>query len=221
MPGDVSSSHLVALRSISGEKTMTSSAKSSIMTVALRQPMTLDEFLAWEEQQELRYEFDGIGPVAMAGGTAEHDRISLNLAASLVVRLRGNPCRPCGSNLKVEVMGRVRYPDGYITCSPLVPGATVTSDPVVIFEVLSKGTARVDRVEKNREYRTIASVTHYIMLEQDEIAATVLERSGENWISRLPGPADTLLLPDVGIEIPLVELYEGLDLSSPAADDDS
>jgi len=150
----------------------------------------------------------------MAGGTAEHDRISLNLAASLVVRLRGKPCRPCGSNLK-------RYPDGYITCSPLVPGATVTSDPVVIFEVLSKGTARVDRVEKNREYRTIASVTHYVMLEQDEIAATVLERSGEDWISHLLGATDTLLLPDVGIEIPLAELYEGLDLSSPVADNDA
>ncbi len=199
---------------------MTSSARASAMTVALRQPMTLNEFLAWEEQQELRYEFDGIGPVAMAGGTAEHDRISLNLAASLVVRLQGKPCRPCGSNLKVEVMGRVRYPDGYITCSLLVPGATVTSDPVVIFEVLSKGTARVDRMKKNREYRTIASVTHYVMLEQDEIAATVLERSGENWISSLLGATDTLLLPDLGIEIPLAELYEGLDLSSPAADDD-
>lgn len=200
---------------------MTSSARSSLMTVALRQPMTLDQFLAWEEQQEMRYEFDGFAPVAMAGGTAEHDRISLNLAASLVVRLRGKACRPCGSNLKVEVMGRVRYPDGYITCSPLVPGATVTSDPVVIFEVLSKGTARVDRVEKNREYRSLSSVTHYVMLEQDEIAATVLERFGENWISSLLGTADTLLLPGVGIEIPLAELYEGLDLSNPAAEDDS
>jgi len=48
-----------------------------------------------------------------------------------------------------------------------VPGATVTSDPVVIFEVFSKGPARVDRVEKNREYRTITSVTHDVMLEQE------------------------------------------------------
>ena len=71
------------------------------MNVALRQRMTLEEFLAWEEQQELRYEFDGFQPVAMTGGTAAHDSISLNLAASLVVRLRGKPCRPRGSNLKV------------------------------------------------------------------------------------------------------------------------
>lgn len=39
------------------------------MTVAVRQPMTLEQFLEWEEQQELRCEFDGFAPVAMTGGT--------------------------------------------------------------------------------------------------------------------------------------------------------
>ena len=28
------------------------------MNVALREPMSLDEVLAWESEQELRYEFD-------------------------------------------------------------------------------------------------------------------------------------------------------------------
>ena len=40
------------------------------MNLALRKPMTLAEFLEWEERQPLRYEFDGVGPVAIAGGTA-------------------------------------------------------------------------------------------------------------------------------------------------------
>ncbi len=191
------------------------------MTVPLHQSMTLEEFLAWEEHQELRFEFDGVGPVAMAGGTAAHDRISLNLATSLVVRLRGKPCRPCGSNLKIEVMGRIRYPDGYITCSPLVLDRTVVSDPVVIFEVLSKGAARQDRIEKNREYRATASVTHYIMLEQETVAATVLERHGDGWISSLLGEADILHLPGVNIEIPLAELYEGLDFSAQETEQDA
>ena len=35
------------------------------MNIALRKPMTLTEFLAWEERQELRYEFDGFQPVAV------------------------------------------------------------------------------------------------------------------------------------------------------------
>ncbi|MBA3686658.1 MAG: Uma2 family endonuclease, partial [Planctomycetes bacterium] len=59
------------------------------MNVAVRQGMTLPEFLAWEERQELRYEFDGFAPIAMTGGTYEHDGISMNLAAALVNRLRG------------------------------------------------------------------------------------------------------------------------------------
>ncbi len=49
--------------------------------------MTLAEFLAWEERQELRYEFDGVAPVAMTGGTAAHDRITFNLRKVLDARL--------------------------------------------------------------------------------------------------------------------------------------
>ena len=33
-------------------------------------PLTVDEFLAWERAQDLRYEFDGTQPVAMTGGTS-------------------------------------------------------------------------------------------------------------------------------------------------------
>ena len=191
------------------------------MNVALHKPMTLQEFLAWEEHQELRYEFDGDEPVAMASGTAEHDRIAINIAAALVLQLRGRPCRPCGSNLKVEVMGRIRYPDAYVTYSPLVPGATVVTDPVVIFEVLSKGTARTDRVIKNREYRSTVTVTHYVMLEQEQIAATVLERHGEHWISSILVEADTLRFPALGVDIALKDLYEGLEFGIVTSEDDN
>ncbi len=79
--------------------------------------------------------------------------------------------------------------------------------------------ARIDRVENNRECRTIPTLTYHVMLEQDAVAATVLERHGADWISRLPGAADTLDLPGVGVAIPLADLYEGLDLSAPSADD--
>jgi hypothetical protein len=51
--------------------------------------MTLAEFLAWEERQELRYEFGGLQPVAMTGGTSGHDRITFNLRKALDVRLAG------------------------------------------------------------------------------------------------------------------------------------
>jgi len=180
--------------------------------VIMRKPMSLQEFLTWEEAQELRYEFNGYEPVAIAGGTAEHDAISMNIAAALVTRLRGKPCRPRGSNLKVEVMGRIRYPDAYVTCSPLVPGAKKTSNPVVIFEVLSESTADMDKGDKNREYRSIDTLTHYVMLEQDRIGGEVLERRGAEWVSETVGADVALCFPNIGIEIPIRELYDGLSM---------
>ena len=190
------------------------------MTLALRQPMTVAEFLDWEERQELRHEFDGVRVEAMTGGTFAHDRISINLAASLVNRLRGKPCQPHGCNLKIQVMGSIRYPDAYVTCGgPLRLDSTVAADPVVIFEVLSQGTARKDRTVKNREYAATASVRRYVMLEQAEIAGTLFERSGEDWVGHLLAADAVLRMPEIGIELPLAELYDGLDLAEPSEDD--
>lgn len=118
-------------------------------------PMTLGEFLAWEDGQEVKHEFDGFGPIAMAGGTSAHAAIQRNLAVALTVRLRGKPSQFYGSDLKIEVRGRIRYPDGFVVCSPL-PGSTkVVRDPVVIFEVMSESSSSTDLITKNHEYASI------------------------------------------------------------------
>jgi Uma2 family endonuclease len=176
-------------------------------------PKTLAEFLEWEERQELRYEFDGFAPVAMTGGTRAHETIQMNLAAALVSRLRGGPCRAYGSNLKIEVAGRIRYPDAFVTCGEAgAPGDTVERSPVVVFEVLSDSTQTVDRTDKAREYRETPSVQRYVMLEQVRAAATVYAREGDAWTVSLAFRGDVLSVPEIGVEVPLDELYIGLDL---------
>jgi Uma2 family endonuclease len=119
------------------------------MSNAPRKPMTIEEFLAREAQQPLRYEFDGYQPVAMAGGTEQHSIIQGNLPAALVGRLRGRPCRYHGSDLKVDTGHTIRYPDGFVVCSLPVRSRTQIADPVVIFEVMSDSSARTDLVTKN------------------------------------------------------------------------
>lgn len=128
------------------------------MNVAFSKPMTLAEFLDWEEQQPLRYEFDGFQPVAMTGGTAAHAYIRANIAASLRGRVRGKPCKYYGNDLKIEAAGHIRYPDGFVVCSPVANASTVVRDPVVIFEVLSPGTPSTDRIVNNQEYRATLSI---------------------------------------------------------------
>lgn len=185
------------------------------MNVALRKPMTVGQFLAWEAKQELRYEFDGIQPVAMTGGTEAHAAIQRNLAIAVGGRLRGKPCRFYGSDLKIEVAGKIRYPDGFVVCSPIARDATVVRDPVVIFEVLSESTARTDLVAKNQDYAATPSVRRYIVLAQDEIAGTMFERVGDDWVGHLLGADTVLRMPEIGIELLLAELYQGVDLAAP------
>ena len=173
--------------------------------------MTVADFLAWEETQELRWEFDGFAPVAMTGGTAAHEIIQLNLTAALNSRLRGTPCRAYGSNLKIRVADRIRYPDAFVACTPVNPRATVVDDPVVVFEVLSPSTARTDRVEKMHEYWETPSIQRYVLIEQDAVSAMVFARGEGSWSGRVLWPGSVLALPEIGVELPLDELYEGLD----------
>ena len=185
------------------------------MNVALRQPMTMEQFLAWEDRQELRYEFDGFRPVAMTGGTAAHAAILRNILFSLTGRLRGRSCQPYGSELKVQVAGRIRYPDAFVVCTPTPPRSTVVTEPVVVFEVISDSSVNDDLVVKNAEYRATPSVQRYIILQQTDAGAIVFTRKGDDWISELISGADAVVhMPEIGISVPLVELYIGIDLTA-------
>lgn len=195
----------------------TGSGRVSIgrMTAALRHPWTLDQFLAWEEGQELRYEFDGIGPVAMAGGSEAQAEIQRNLLIAIGTRLERPPCRIVGSDLKLRVAEHIRYPDAMILCSPREAGRSVVADPVIVFEILSESTANTDLIEKNAEYRATPAIQRYVILEQTHAAAIVFSRKGEDWVSEIvAGEAGILRLPEVGVEVPLPELYRDVELTA-------
>jgi hypothetical protein len=97
--------------------------------------MSVAEFLAWEERQELRCEFDGFQAVAMTGGTMAHEDIGGNIRTALQNRLGVGRCRVFGPILKIKVAGRTRTRSW---SAPISPRSTVVRDPVLVFEVLSK-----------------------------------------------------------------------------------
>ena len=181
------------------------------MSVAGSHTMTPAEFLDWEQRQETKYEFDGFAPVAMVGVTRAHSIIQGNILTALINRLRGTSCRPHGPELKVEVAGRIRYPDAFVACGAGGANDSIITDPVVIFEVLSPGSDRRDRITRNEEYRLTPSVRRYVMPEQDEPAANVFAREGDRRVGTLLRGDVILALPEIGVEVPLAEFYEGLD----------
>ncbi len=175
--------------------------------------MTVAAFLDWEERQELRWEFDGFEPVAMTGGTVAHETITGNILIAVQTRLKGGQCRTYGPTLKIQVAGRIRYPDAFVVCTPVTARQTVIHDPVVVFEVLSDSTSRTDRIEKLREYAATPSVQRYVILEQDAIAAQMFVRKGKDLVAEALTADDILRMPEIDVELPLAEFYTGLDVT--------
>jgi Uma2 family endonuclease len=187
------------------------------MNVPLREPWTQEQFFAWGGTQEAAYEFDGFQPVAMTGRNAGHSLITRSLHRALDARLRHGPCQPLGPDAGVETVNTaVRYPDALVTCAKFELSDKTIPGVVVVFEVLSPISGRIDRIVKTREYAAVASIRRYVILESTSVGLTVMERSGpdEVWRTTVLTNDDILRMPEVGIEIPVAELYEGMTFPS-------
>lgn len=150
-------------------------------TAAANHLPTLAEFLEWESLQEVRYELvDGLVR-AMTGGTADHNTIVLNLAASLRAAIRGGECGVFAESMKVIVSGAVMYPDVVVTCAPVEPKADSVSEPVLIIEVLSRSTHEIERGRKWLAYQQIESLRQFVLVSQDQARVEIYHRTDRGW----------------------------------------
>jgi Uma2 family endonuclease len=179
------------------------------MDTVLDRPWTTDSFLAWEDRQEGKYEFDGRDVIPMTGGSAAHQIIVFNLLVLLGRLLVDRPFQAL-HEMRVRIGTRVRYPDVLVVADPLDQTTRTLTDAVAIFEVLSDDTAVTDRVAKLIDYATVPSVHCYVLLEQTTMAATVFQREpGGVWIASAHTDG-TLILPGLDIALPLADLYRRL-----------
>jgi Uma2 family endonuclease len=94
---------------------------------------------------------------------------------------------------------------------------------VVVVEIVSPSSSRTDRLVKVREYAAVASILRYVLLESTTIGVTVHERKqpDESWqTSTLTSVEEILRMPEVGIEIPVGDLYESLSFSGDIDEDE-
>jgi Uma2 family endonuclease len=189
---------------------------------SLSQPRyTIEEYLALEEREGMRYEYYAGEVYAMAGVTEKHALIEGNIYAALRRQLgvQGS-CRPFTSSMRVGVpqFGQYFYPDAFVVCgpsqySPRIAHAII--NPTVVFEVLSPSTEAFDRGRKFRMYKALPSLTDYVLVSQDEALAEHFVRHERQWIiNTVDEPSGLIQLSSIGCELRLSDLYEGVDLSS-------
>jgi len=138
--------------------------------IANSQLMNADEYLIWEVQQPIRYEYVGGQVFAMTGGTLPHNSIALNLASLLKNHLRGKGCKVFIADAKVGISkdGPYYYPDVMVTCDSADKSAIqAVYHPCLIVEVLSPGTQQIDQGRKFKNYRQIDTLSEYVLIETE------------------------------------------------------
>lgn len=184
-------------------------------------PLTLEEYLEFEQHSRIRHEYIAGEIFAMTGVTKRHNRIAGRLYAAFATHLKGSPCDAYMSDVKVRLQvnrdTHIYYPDVMVVCSRDPREDRYVADPKLIVEVLSTSTAGVDRHEKRIAYRGIAVLEEYVVVAQETVEVTVHRRE-ESWVPLVRDSSDANLeLRSIGLTLPLAQVYEGEELPPAAA----
>lgn len=174
--------------------------------------MTPEEYLTFERGSDIKHERVNGEIFAMAGGTREHSLTAANILGELRSALMDRPCEVHGPDMKVKAAGaNYHYPDVSVVCGrPLFEEETrdVLVNPKVLVEVLSDSTERHDRGDKFASYRTIESLSDYVLVSQTAVLVEHYHRQPDGtWIYRALGPGERLSLATLGCDIAVDRIY--------------
>jgi len=184
---------------------------------------TPGEYYRLEVQAEHRSEYFNGEIFAMAGGSLRHNRLCVNIISGLKNRLGGTPCFPYGSDLKLKIKatGLRTYPDVSVYCGkpeldPDDPARQTYTNPTVLAEVLSPSTLQYDRGTKSNRYRRIESLQVILLVSHDEarVEGHVRQPDGSWSLREYAGLDQVFPLTAVGAELPLSEIYQGVDFTT-------
>jgi Uma2 family endonuclease len=163
------------------------------------------DYLEGEKTAEVKHEYIDGDVYAMVGAHANHNRIAGNIHAALHQYLKGKPCQPYTSDMKVKVGTKYFYPDVMVDCSAV--DGYFTETPVIIVEVLSKSTRQHDKKDKRNAYLQIPTLLEYVLIEQD-FANIEVQRRHNHWQPENYFLGDDVTFESVGLTLVVAELYD-------------
>jgi Uma2 family endonuclease len=169
-----------------------------------------EDYLACELTGEIKHEYIDGYVYAMAGASRNHERIAGNIYREFGNFLKNKPCEPFASDLKIKAGSRFFYPDAMVVCDEQNRHDYYTESPVIVVEVLSKASRRVDETTKRVAYQSIPSLKEYVLIEQDFVDVEVCRRS-EGWVSSHYFMGDSVHFEAVGLTLSVEEIYYRVD----------
>lgn len=168
-----------------------------------------DEYLEQELESPVKREFVDGAVYAMAGASERHNLVAGNLFALLHAHLPDR-CKVFTADMKLRVKAEAAtlfyYPDLMISCAEIDSNRYFHERPILLGEVLSPSTERVDRTEKFDAYRRIPSLMEYVLADQDTPKVEVFRRRA-GWAREVYFPDDRLTLESAALEMTVAQIY--------------
>jgi len=183
-------------------------------TPALRieQPMSVEEYLAFERAAEIKHEYDDGEIIAFAGASRTHNLVSSNSSRYLGNQLEGKPCEVYVAEMRVRVAPtKYVYPDVVVVCGEpefADEEFDILLNPTVIIEVLSASTESRDRGDKLQYYGALGSVKDYLLIAQARIRVDhYIKQSPTEWNLRVyTDAADEIEIASIGCKLSVASM---------------
>jgi Uma2 family endonuclease len=178
--------------------------------------LTIEAYLAGEQDGEVRHEYVDGRIYAMTGASARHNLLAGNIFSSLHGKARAPGCQVFMADMKVHIAqwNAFYYPDVMLCCDQNDKEDYFREHPCLIVEVLSPATAGIDRREKLAAYQTLASLKEYVVIEQERVAVEVYRRTQDAWVLEELDIDDVLHFECLNFDFEIRELYEGVALKA-------
>jgi Uma2 family endonuclease len=190
------------------------------MALAKRAPdLTVAEYLQYEKESPVKYEYVHGQIYAMAGTSTNHNRIARNICNRLDEHLADEVCEPFIADIKVKVSEALfYYPDVVVACDPPEADPYYRRHPILIVEVSSPTTERLDRHEKLPAYQRIQGLQEILLVAQDRVRVEIFRRqTGDLWQAEvLTDLEDELHLQAVGLTLSLAQIYRRVNFEQSA-----
>jgi Uma2 family endonuclease len=184
-----------------------------------KQKFSIEEYLEMENAAVEKSEYYKGEVFAISGALMKHNKIFSKLFGALTAKLKGKSCQPYGSDTRIHIPSNslFTYPDIVIICGK---EETLNNDgfnvlnPTVIIEILSRSTKNYDRGDKFNLYRDIPTLKEYILVDSESIGVEAWHINESNhWeLEEYKSINEMLAVKAVGIDMPLQEIYEGVEL---------
>ena len=174
---------------------------------------TVEEYFELERNSEVKHEFVEGQLIEMPGEKRIANRVAGSIYALLLQLLNHEVFEVYIQDVKLSTVKnkRYRYPDVMVV--PVVDDEDddMVHQAVLIAEILSPSTEKIDRNEKLKEYSKIPSVQYYLLVSQEETIIELYRRNGDVFeYTFFTEKTNVINFPFFDIKLTLDDIYKNI-----------